>query len=48
MRAIDLLATRTSPACNAERTIYAPLGNGPAIPCGERALPQTPWDALKH
>ena len=26
----------------------APLGNASSIPCGERALPQTPWDALKR
>ena len=26
----------------------APLGNASGIPCGERALPQTPWDALKY
>ena len=26
----------------------APLGNASSIPRGERALPQTPWDALKR
>ena len=32
------------PACGG----VAPLGNASSIPCGERALPQTPWDALKR
>ena len=42
-RAISRRASPTGPVA-----VFAPLGNASSIPCGERALPQTPWDALKR